>query len=260
MAKERDRIESGNVFEGIVSFRAVVEGMKRPGGRRIERLFYDGEKLKKNAREFSYIKAKSAELGFELTVAPRDDVDGITTGNSHGGIAFYCTEREYRPVRREDIRENGVYFLLEGIEDPFNFGYALRTVYASGADGVLLTRKTWENASGIVCRSSAGASEATDIFTLEDESDLALFKDKGYRVVAADTENARPMYECDLRRPVLIAVGGEKRGLSRFILDSSDERARIEYGRDFPAALSAASAASVLAFEVYRQNSVYANG
>lgn len=254
MVKERDRIESGNVFEGIVSFRAVVDGMKHPGARRIERLFYDREKLKKNAREFSYIKAKSAELGFELNLAPRDVIDGITTGNSHGGIAFFCTEREYPRVTGDVIVENGVYVLLEGIEDPFNFGYALRTVYASGADGVLLTRKTWENASGIVCRSSAGASEQMDIFTLEDISDVSLFKDKGYRVVAADTENARPMYECDLTRPVLLAVGGEKRGLSRFILDSSDERARIEYGRDFPAALSAASAASVLAFEIYRQN------
>lgn len=254
MVKERDRIESGNVFEGIVSFRAVVDGMKRPGGRRIERLFYDREKLKKNAREFSYIKAKSAELGFELTVAPRNVIDGMTTGNSHGGIAFYCSEREYPRVTGNVIVENGVYVLLEGIEDPFNFGYALRTVCASGADGVLLTRRTWENASGIVCRSSAGASEMIDIFTLEDENDLGMFRDRGYRVVAADTENAKPMYECDLRRPVLLAVGGEKRGLSRFILDFSDERARIEYGREFPAALSAASAASVLAFEIYRQN------
>ena len=37
-------------------------------------------------------------------------------------------------------------------------------------------------------------------------------------------------------------------------LDSADVVVRIDYGRDFPSALSAASASAILAFEVFRQN------
>ena len=62
------------------------------------------------------------------------------------------------------------------------------------------------------------------------------------------------MYETDLTLPVFLVVGGEKRGISRSVLDKADAVVRIDYGRDFPAALSAASAATVLGFEIFRQN------
>jgi 23S rRNA (guanosine2251-2'-O)-methyltransferase len=51
-----------------------------------------------------------------------------------------------------------------------------------------------------------------------------------------------------------LIVGGEKRGISRALLDRADQVVRIDYGRDFRGSLSAASAATVMAFEVMRQN------
>ena len=38
------------------------------------------------------------------------------------------------------------------------------------------------------------------------------------------------------------------------LLDSADAIVRLDYGREFPAALSTASASTILAFEVFRQN------
>jgi 23S rRNA (guanosine2251-2'-O)-methyltransferase len=58
-----------------------------------------------------------------------------------------------------------------------------------------------------------------------------------------------------MNRPLLLVVGGEKRGISRAVLDQADQVVRIDYGRDFRGSLSAASAATVLGFEVLRQNS-----
>ena len=49
-------------------------------------------------------------------------------------------------------------------------------------------------------------------------------------------------------------MGGEKRGISRSILDQADQIVRIDYGRAFNGSLSAASAATVIAFEVLHQN------
>ena len=49
-------------------------------------------------------------------------------------------------------------------------------------------------------------------------------------------------------------VGGEKRGIRASVLKQADAIVRIDYGRDFPAALSAASAATIIAYEVFRQN------
>ena len=63
-----------------------------------------------------------------------------------------------------------------------------------------------------------------------------------------------PAHLSDLKKPLILAVGGEKRGFSKALTELSDLTVRLDYGRDFPMALSAASAAAILAFEVTKQN------
>ena len=43
---------------------------------------------------------------------------------------------------------------------------------------------------------------------------VALLKEKGYRVVCAGIRDAVGLYEADLKKPLLLVVGGEKRGIS----------------------------------------------
>ena len=111
------------------------------------------------------------------------------------------------------------------------------------------------SAAGLVCRASAGASEQIPMFTTDSAEKAAeVFKAIGYRLICADLPNSVPIYETDLRLPLFLVVGGEKRGISRQVLEKADSVVRIDYGRDFPAALSASAASTVLAFEVLRQN------
>ena len=154
-----------------------------------------------------------------------------------------------------NIRENGFYVMLEGIEDPYNFGYCLRSLYAAGVDGILVGERNWFSAAGVVCRASAGASELFEIAAGDPATLIDVFHEKGYTVIAADkTDDAVPVYDTTVTRPVLLVVGGEKRGITRAVLEKCDKVVSLDYGRRFGAALSAASAASILAFEIYRQN------
>ena len=253
--KERDKFESSNIFEGIVSFRAVISAInENKSDRKILTVYYDKEKAKKKPKELSFIKAKSFEQNFELILTDKGCIDELTLGNSHGGLAFVCTERSRPKLTEESIQKDGLYVMLDGIEDPYNFGYALRSLYASGITGLVLPERNWLGAAGVVCRASAGASELSDIFISKGDDLIPTFKSAGYRIVCADIENSVSMYDASLKKPLLLIIGGEKRGISRNILDKCDTVVRIEYGKDFPAALSAASAATVLAFEIYRQN------
>ena len=144
--------------------------------------------------------------------------------------------------------------MIEGIEDPYNFGYALRSLYACGATGIILPKRNWMSAAGIVARSSAGASELFTIFSSDTEDAVALFKEKGYRIVCADFDTQNSLPDTDLKLPIFLIVGGEKRGISRAVLDKADTVVKIPYGRDFRAALSAASATTILGYEIIRQN------
>ena len=143
--------------------------------------------------------------------------------------------------------------MIEGIEDPYNFGYALRSIYAAGADGIILSERNWLTAAGVVCRSSAGASERLNTYIATNDF-ITDFKTKGYKIVCADIKNSVSVYEADLKKPILLIVGGEKRGISASLLKEADQIVRIDYGRRFDAALSAASASTILAFEIFRNN------
>ena len=59
-----------------------------------------------------------------------------------------------------------------------------------------------------------------------------------------------------MKKPLLIAIGGEMRGLSAKLLKEIDQNIYIPYANDFRNALNAAAATAVLAFEVQRQRSL----
>jgi tRNA G18 (ribose-2'-O)-methylase SpoU len=107
--------------------------------------------------------------------------------------------------------------------------------------------------SGTVARCSAGTSELAEIFVHDSYDAVKTFKDNGFSIVCAGIRDSVSLYDYDFTKPVLLVVGGEKRGISRKILDMSDATVRIEYGREFMGSLPSASAVSVIAFEVARQ-------
>lgn len=257
MKKEYSRFESSNFFEGIISLRALINAMTDEcikNDRKIIRVFYDRDRAEKEKKEFAWLTHRSEELGFEIEITSSEKIEEMALGNTHGGIIIEAAERKLSEIESSDILKEGFYIILDGIEDPYNFGYALRSLYASGVDGVILGKRNWMSAAGVVCRSSAGASELMNVYTSSDMvQTINLLKSKGYRVVCADIDNSVSLYECDLSTPILIVVGGEKRGISRAVLSCADQIVRIDYGREFPSALSAASASTVIGFEVLRQ-------
>ena len=160
MQKESTKFQSSNVFEGMTSIRALIEAMDRGvSDRRIESILLDVDKKQKNLKTIGYLKAVSEKYGFDIEELSHDDIEKIALGQSHGGILCRASERHIPHFCESDIVENGFYCMMEGIEDPYNFGYSLRSLYATGCQGILLPMRNWMSAAGVVCRSSAGASE-----------------------------------------------------------------------------------------------------
>jgi len=119
---------------------------------------------------------------------------------------------------------------------------------------VILSPRNWMSAAGVVCRSSAGASEMLPLLVSGSGNPAEFFKARGYKIACAGIRDSVSSFDADLKKPLLLIVGGEKRGISRTLLDAADLIVRIDYGREFGGSLSAASAASILGYEVMRQN------
>lgn len=255
MIKETSRQVASTVFEGMTSLSAVIESaLAEMNDRRITEVLFDKSKAQSKAKEIAYLRRMAEKLDFTVRDADAEEIDTLATGNSHGGIIARCTERTIPQLMAESLPDAGFVVMIEGIEDPYNFGYALRSIYAAGADAVILTPRNWMSAAGVVCRSSAGASELLPLFVSEPNEAVHMAKNAGYKVVCAGIRDSVSAFEADLTRPIFLIVGGEKRGISRAVLDLADEVVRLDYGRPFRGSLSAASAASILAYEVLRQN------
>ena len=255
MIKEASRQVASTIFEGMTSLSAVIESaLAGKNDRRIIVVLFDRSKAQSKAKEIAYLRRMAEKLDFTVTEADAEEIDELATGNSHGGIIARCTERTIPPLTAESLPEAGFVVMIEGIEDPYNFGYALRSIYAAGADAVILTPRNWMSAAGVVCRSSAGASELLPLFVSEPNEAVHMAKSAEYKVVCAGIRDSVSAFDADLTRPIFLIVGGEKRGISRTVLDLADEVVRLDYGRPFRGSLSAASAASILAYEVLRQN------
>ncbi len=255
MLKEEERFLDSDIMEGMISFRAVIKAMENSlSDRKVRKVLVDKSKVRALSSHLSYIKAMSFKYGFEIELCDREVIDSYAVGSSHGGILTFCSERTIPPLEGSCVKENGFYMMLDGIEDPYNFGYCLRSLYASGVDGVILPPRNWMSASGVVCRASAGSSEELALYTAKPEDAGRIFKEKGYTVVCSDTNDAVSIWDANLKLPVFAVIGGEKRGISAPLMELCDQNVVIPYGRDFPAALSAASASAVIAFEILRQN------
>ena len=92
------------------------------------------------------------------------------------------------------------------------------------------------------------------VYICDPAESSAYFKERGYRVLCAGIRDSVSSFDCNMKKPVYLIVGGEKRGISASLLDTADDVVRIDYGRAFGGSLSAASAASMLGYEIMRQN------
>ena len=244
-----------DVFEGMTSISAVINSINSGANNRtVVRVFYDKDKADKKSRELSFLKIMSEKLSFELVAAYSSELDNLVSGTTHGGFVALCTKRTLNSLDQLELSDKPYFFvLLEGIEDPYNFGYSVRSIYASGADGIVLPPRNWLELSSTVARSSAGSSELADIYVSDPVVAVEFFKNKGFSIVCAGIRDSVSVYDADFTKPTLLIVGGEKRGISRKLLDMCDVTVRIDYGREFKGSLPTASAVAVIAFEAAKQ-------
>ena len=193
MQKEEIKFADSTVFEGMTSIRAILKGNDLSvNNRRIRKIMFSKKRYKSIFKEVGYLKAISEKGGFTVEESDDEQINKLTLGNTHGGIIAVAESRSFPALTSTDqIRSNGFYAMIEGIEDPYNFGYSLRSLYAMGCDGIILCERNWRSAAGVVARSSAGASEIFEMYEGDPVEIVNIFKEKGYTIVCAEekTEN-----------------------------------------------------------------------
>ena len=183
----------------------------------------------------------AAALGVKVQRVREEALEARAHGKSHGGILALASPLPSSPVPQP----MDFALLLDGVDDARNLGYALRSAEAFGVQAVFLRRRAFDFDGGDVSRASSGAFERLPV-VLGDHVPETL------AIVGCVAGASKAIYDEDLRRPVALAIGGEKRGLSAAVRDRCRSLVTIPT-RQGSASLSLTHAAAVALAEVARQ-------
>lgn len=250
MRKDEEKRGDSFFAEGAVSILSILKNHSRP----VSRILFLPE-IKREEKNISRLLSLAKKEKVPMELSTQSFFETHTTGHTHGGVIAEVGERKLSSLKEVFSDPKGFVFYLCGIEDPFNFGSAVRSFYAAGATGMVLAPRNWMSAAGVVIRSSAGATEAIPCAVAQDREELFLLaKQSGYKVVCASETRSVPLFSADLKKPLFLIIGGEKRGINKDLLEKADLCVRIPYARPVSLSLTAADASAVCAFEVLRQN------
>jgi 23S rRNA (guanosine2251-2'-O)-methyltransferase len=125
-------------------------------------------------------------------------------------------------------RAPALFLVLDGVEDPRNFGAVARAADGAGADGLLVPGRHTSAPSDVAIAASAGALLHLPLARVRNVTDaLQELKARGVWVIGLDPRARKPWFDFDFTEPVAIAVGSEGRGLRPRVRKACDELVRL---------------------------------
>lgn len=193
--------------------------------------------------------------GMVVCVKPPEELERLCHTTEHQGFLARMAEFPYADGGEllDSMPPISFSVLLDGIQDPYNFGAIIRSAEVFGVQGLFIPAAGQVGVTSMVARSSVGAVNRVPIARVESlAAAAASLKQKGIMVVAASEKASTAIGECDFRRGVAVVVGNEGKGVSPELLEQCDAMLRIpQTGRI--GSLNAAVAAGIFFYEVSRQ-------
>ena len=200
----------------------------------------------------------AAERGLSLAEVSRSEMDRMTGGAVHQGLAVRLPSYEYAHPddlleRAREAGERPLVVALDSVTDPRNLGAVVRSAAGFGAHGVLIPERRAAGMTAAAWKTSAGAAARIPIAqTVNLVRQLKAYQDAGCMVVglAADGEVSLP--DLDLADgPLVVVVGSEGKGLGRLAAETCDQLVSIPMANHLES-LNAGVAASVALYAIAR--------
>lgn len=197
-------------------------------------------------------------LGVPIRQVDSRELESLAHGSSHGGVVAICSPKPRASAEQllqhlSTIEGKPLLLLLEGVDDARNLGFTLRSADAMGVHAVLIKKHLWDFDAVEVARPASGAYERLMLAQIDSVEPLRQLQRNGLQLLGCIAGVRHTMYQTDLRRPTILAVGGEKRGLSGAVRDICDGFMTIPTVGPEASSLSLSHASSIVMAEAMRQ-------
>ena len=259
-AKERERPrrqarkDSDATVEWVYGRNPVVEAL-RAGVPAAALHVAEGTERDARLREAMLV---AVETGVSVLEVPRTELDRVTAGGSHQGVALQIPPYEYAHpddllTRAYAAGEVPLIVALDGVTDPRNLGAITRSAAAFGAHGVVVPERRTASMSASAWKTSAGAAARMPVARAGNlNRALKSYKDAGLLIIGLDMDGAvdLPAFEA-ATEPLVLVIGSEGKGLARLVRENCDLIVSIPM-TSATESLNAGIAAGITLYEISR--------
>ena len=193
-----------------------------------------------------------------ITFTTKENLNQMVKGGLHQNVVGFIKETPYADLgeilsqwRKERVK--AFFLILDGIQDPQNFGSLIRTALGCGAHGMIIPKDRAVGVTPTVVKASAGAAlhlpivRVVNIATVIDS-----LKNEGIWVYGASGEAKDLIYSFDLNIDLAIVIGAEGKGIRPLVKKKCDRLFSIPMEGPISSFNASVSGGMVL-YEVMRQ-------
>lgn len=235
----------------LYGFNPVLEAIK--AGRKIQSLYIS----KQRNWQIQRILELAEEENIPVEFVEKSFFD-TRFHKGHQGIAAVVLQKNllsiedlFSIVRKKE--EKPFFLILDGIEDPRNFGAILRVADAAGIQGVIIQSRRSVGLTPVVSKTSAGALEYVNLCEVVNiKHAIEKMKEYGITIIGAEADSPLTIWDVDMNTPLCLIIGSEGRGIRKTVKE------RCNYIVSLPMkgtvnSLNVSVACGILAYEVIRQ-------
>ncbi len=232
----------------VYGVHAVTEALQVNTG---NKLYIQDDLRGKNVEK---IKDLAAEKKVSISWTPKKTLSDMTNGAVHQGFVLRVSDFAYAELdtilAKAEQEENPLILILDGLNDPHNFGSILRTADATNVTGILIPKHRAVGVTPVVAKTSTGAVEHVPVARVTNLSQtLDKLKEANFWIFGTDM-NGTPSYKWNTAGKLALIIGNEGKGISANIKKQVDEMITIPMAGHVQS-LNASVAAAILMYEVF---------
>ena len=183
---------------------------------------------------------KIKRLGIWVERIDNKKAQSLSHGGNHQG--FLAQIEDFAFSDFETLKEGSFLVVLYNITDIGNIGSIVRSGYALGVDGLVITGLKSIKMEGVVRRSSGAALDLPIVLEFSLPQVIKELQDRGFVVYGADMDG-EDIRSIEFGRKRAIVLGSEGEGIPDRFLRKCDETVKISMKRSFDSLNVAAAAA-----------------
>ncbi|MCL2799035.1 MAG: RNA methyltransferase [Endomicrobia bacterium] len=173
--------------------------------------------------------------------------DKISSTKTPQGIAAVVEKKKYNT--QEIIKQDGMFVILESIQDPGNLGTIIRSAHAFGAKAVFVSKESADIYSDKTVRASMGSIFHIPVLgNIDIKETVNIMKNESVFITAASLECDKDINSPIVKNKIALIIGNESKGLKPETEKLADSLIKINMPGNAQS-LNAAIAASIIMYE-----------